>query len=182
MIEKFDAPMRDPKDQQVLIYSENIELVRMQRDMLKSYRVREILAANSPEELMDISSTHALGTILVNANSQVDPRKIIAALRNHEKVRDPFAQIFFVTGSSSAQLINMIIRSGYDGILCLPFSRARLWKTIERMSQTRRKFVRVGEYFGPDRRAAQSVKRPVTEERRKEELLKKTGLASKEAS
>ncbi|ACT60727.1 response regulator [Hirschia baltica] len=181
MIEKFEAPKRDPKNQQLLIYSENIELVRMQRDMLKPYGVRNIVSATSPDEMMEQSAVHSMGTILVNGSSRVDPRKIISALRNEEKVRDPFAQVFFVTGSSSAQLINMIVRSGYDGILCLPFSRARLWKTIERMSETQRQFVRVGDYFGPDRRTAPAATPPKTEERRKEELLKKMGQQSQKA-
>lgn len=149
--------------------------------MLKSYGVRNIIAANSADELMDHSSATGLGTILVNGSSQVDPRKIISALRNSEKVIDPFAQVFFVTGTSSAPLVNMIIRSGYDGILILPFSRARLWKSIEALSLSQREFVRDGNYFGPDRRKAPVAARPDSEERRKELLLRKAGLDKAQA-
>lgn len=178
MIEKFEAPKRDPINQQILIYSENIEIIRMQRDMLKSFGVRNIISANSPDELMEFAAVRNIGTILVNGNSRVDPRKIIAALRNQDKVQDPYSQVFFVTGSSSAQIVKLIIMAGYDGILCLPFSRARLWKTIEKMSLTQRTFVRVGEYFGPDRRQGVLPVQPKTEERRKEDLMKKVGAAS----
>lgn len=182
MVEIIKAPKRDAKSQQILIYSENVEIIRMQRDMLKSFGARNIIAASNPSEMMEYASVSSIGTILVNANSRVDPRKIISALRDDQKVHDPFAQVFFVTGSSSAQVIKMVILSGYDGILRVPFSRARLWKTIERMSETQREFVRVGEYFGPDRRKGLPSMTPDTEERRKEDLLRKTGMSKNQAS
>lgn len=166
--QKVMVPKRDLFDQTILIFSVNIELMRMQRDMLKSAGLRNIEVSSSIDDFSQLCRERSLGTILINENPNLDPRKLIPILRNNKKVRDPFAQILFVTASCSEAVVRSTIRFGYDGVLCLPFSKARLWKTVEKLSLSQRVFVRVGSYFGPDRRSGTPSKQIKVERRQGE--------------
>lgn len=167
---EFVAPKRDPKNQEVLIFSLNRDMVRMQKDMLRSTGVRKISYAHNLDDFKVLIYTRSFGTILINEDVNLDPEMMIAMIRDYKQSVDPFAQVIFITSTCTEALVKLTIRTGYDSILRLPLSKARLWKTIEQICQTERNFVRIGQYFGPDRRKDKAQRVGAAEERRRTEL------------
>ena len=73
--------------------------------------------------------------------------KVVRARPNN-----PFAPIIFMTALSSQKRVAVARDSGITEFLRKPFTAQSLYKRIEVIAEKPRQFVRVPDFFGPDRR------------------------------
>ncbi|ACT58383.1 response regulator receiver protein [Hirschia baltica ATCC 49814] len=124
--EKFVVPKRDSKKSSVLIFSSSIEMIRMLRDMLRTSDIQYVVVSSNVEELKVKCFAYRFGTIIINDGVGIDATDIITYICDYKTSADPFVQVLFASSHCSETLMKKVVRTGYDGILSVPFSKTRL--------------------------------------------------------
>jgi DNA-binding response OmpR family regulator len=150
--EKYTVPKRDNIGARALIYAPNADIGRIQKDMLRSSGMRNVTSSAKISEITSLHATAPSSFILINEDADLDPKDVIDVLRNSDTSSDTFVPVIFASFVCSEAVVRRCIGIGYDTVLSIPFSKIRLCKTIEKLTQHERTFVKTQTYFGPDRR------------------------------
>ncbi len=89
-------------------------------------------------------------------------------LRNDGETPNPYVPIIMVTGYSDEEHVGIARDAGVNEYVIKPFSPKSLFSRIEAVIDRPRRFVRVPDFFGPDRRR---TTKPFTGPERREENL-----------
>ena len=81
-----------------------------------------------------------------------DACQIFSAIRHNELGTNPFVCIIGVAWSPKQALVNKVMGSGADVLVAAPISPSLILDRIEALVHSRKPFVVISDYIGPDRR------------------------------
>ena len=136
----------------VLIHGTNRHLVNLQKTALNAFDFRRIEWSNATQQLRDRVTMEFQDIIIINDDPSFDLELLLKLIRADEKASNPFAIVIVVSPSPSRKYIASALKVGADGVIGLPFSANSLWKQLAFFVNNQRTFVRIKDYFGPDRR------------------------------
>ena len=148
----------DRRDQQVMkslnvvIFGGNDNLIRIENEVLAGFHITNIRTRQTLDDLYGEFAVSQPDLVLMNDDARGLAQQACAHLRSESESPNPFVVIFMVTGDATPTRIRTAIRWGVDEIIGLPFRPIDFLSKLRATTKRRRKYVKVGDYFGPDRR------------------------------
>ena len=137
---------------EVLILNENLNILKMLRNILKALGVEKVRTTTDPDKAYDMFTTEPADLIFADWVPGHDELKFLKSVRTDKDSPDPHVPIIVV--SSYSEKLNVIAARdlGMTEFLAMPISGETVYKHICSVVQDSRPFIRAPRYFGPDRR------------------------------
>ncbi len=165
----------------ILVVDDNQQMIELLKTVLESFGIMSVFSATSGHEgfrMMCSKKPDLVITDLIMPDG--DGIELIQNIRNHQKSPNQYVPVIMITGyAEKAKVINAR-DAGITEILLKPFNARDLFKRIERMVESPKKFVRSENFFGPDRRRKKQTEQYQGPYRRKSDpkhLRKESGNA-----
>ena len=136
----------------IALVSDNQNVSTIQTTMLRAADLRQVTRIESTDVLTNALRHFAFDLIIVNDLGGIEPVRAAQIIRDEVNSKDPFSISLLVTGKTTRSMVRTAICMGYDDLLIMPFSAETMLNKIKKLSTLDRRFIRVGGYFGPDRR------------------------------
>lgn len=137
----------------VLIVDDNRHMRTLIRGLLGAFHIRKVHEAEDGGAALKMLQTTSIDIIITDLQmSPIDGLELTRMIRNASDSRDPFVPIIMVSAFTEPAWIVNARNAGITEFLAKPVSAAHLYRRIHAVIHSPRPFVRVKNYFGPDRR------------------------------
>lgn len=148
-----------------LIVDDNAFMRTIVKRILGTMGVREIREAEDGAEALKILNVFAPDIIITDwVMEPIDGLVLTHMIRNDKKSENPFVPIIMLTAHSEMARITQARDTGVNEYIVKPVSVKALFSRIQSVIEKPRDYVKVGTYFGPDRRR-KDVDADITERR-----------------
>ncbi len=120
--------------------------------MLRAAGIREITVLDSVDVFTAALKHFSFDIVLINDLGGLDLDYVAGVLRDEVVTKNPFSAAIVFSSKITRTTVRRVISIGFDELLSIPFSAEDLFGRINNFSNVDRKFIRVGGYFGPERR------------------------------
>jgi len=136
-----------------LVIDDNAFMRSIMRRVLSALEVDEVRDANDGEAAMKVLDSYAPDIIIADWQMQpMDGLEFTRKIRRDDDSPNPFIPVIMVSGYGEMSRIIQARDAGVNEYVVKPFSAATLFSRIQAVIERPRAFVRVKDYFGPDRR------------------------------
>lgn len=155
----------------VLIVDSQPAIVELISDVLKMFGVQRVISCTDGRSGLKVFEKNDPDILIVDWDlANIDGLMFTKTVRGGTS--NPYVPIIFMTAFSSTKRVVSARDSGITEFLRKPFTAESLYKRIEAVIERPRPFVRIPEFFGPDRR--RRVKKEFPGPERREKPRKKT--------
>ena len=136
-----------------LVVDDNMFIRTTVRLVLKTMGSREIREANNGAEALKLLQGYQPDIIIVDW--EMDPIngiEFVENIRGSQETPLAFIPVIMLTGHSEAERVTKARDSGVNEFVVKPFSASGLFTRIQAVIERPRPFVKVEDYFDPDRR------------------------------
>ena len=124
----------------------------MLREILRELGVNNICDAADPETGFELFNNEGPDLVLIDWAPNFDGLGLLNKIRTDPESLNPFVPVIMVTAHSEASRVIQARDAGMTEYLTKPISAKRLYQRITAIVESERPFVRISEFFGPDRR------------------------------
>ena len=135
-----------------LIVEKNQPMRAMLRGILRELGIKKICDASSPEAGFESFNNDEPDFVLVDWSPDFDGIELLNRIRTDPESHNPFVPVIMVSAHSEADRVIEARDAGMTEYLSKPISAKRLYQRISSIVESKRPFIRVSEFFGPDRR------------------------------
>lgn len=137
----------------VLIVDDHEPMRRILLAMLKALGIRELESATDGRDAVKMLAKIEIDLIITDLLLPfVDGFELTQLVRSGEAGGDPFVPIIMLSGDADKGNIFKARDVGVNEFLAKPVSSKDLYRRIRRIIERPRPFIRVSNFFGPDRR------------------------------
>ena len=147
-----------------LVVEKHIHLRSMFRRILRELGVKKIYDAATPESGFEAYNQEGPDLILIDWAPDFDGIGLLNKIRTDPNSGNPYVPVIMVSAYSDVDRVIKARDAGMTEFLAKPISAKRLYQRITSIVESDRPFVRVSEFFGPDRRRKKTEM--LSEERR----------------
>ncbi len=151
----MSAPGAGPglKNISFVIVDKHPQIISLVRTILHSFGSREIHDAGDGDEGLRMIQQYEPDIVITDwAMKPMSGVQMVKAMRKHKNQIIKFMPVIMLTGYSERRRIVAARDSGINEYLLKPVSPKSLYNRIRAVIEQPRRFVKAGEYFGPDRR------------------------------
>ena len=152
----------------VLITEKHSQMRTLFRQVMRQLGIPNIYDANNPEEGFVRFNDFKPDIMFIDWSPGFDGLELVQAVRKSEKTTNPFAATIMVSAFTETHQIKAARDAGVTEYLAKPVSAQRFYDRIVSVVESKRPFVRVDTFFGPDRRR---LNRPYGGKERRSENL-----------
>jgi len=143
----------DLADLSFLVVDDNTHMLSIIKTLLKGFGIRRIHeATDAADAFEEIRSTHVDVIILDYALDTLDGIEFAQLVRTAKDSPNPYLPIIMLTAHSERHRVEEARDAGITEFLCKPICATDLYLRIIEVVEHPRSFVKMGNYFGPDRR------------------------------
>jgi two-component system, chemotaxis family, chemotaxis protein CheY len=136
-----------------LVVDDNTHMLSIIKTLLKGFGIRRIHeATDAADAFEEIRSTHVDIIVLDYALDTLDGIEFAQLVRTAKDSPNPYLPIIMLTAHSERHRVEEARDAGITEFLCKPICATDLYKRIIEVVEHPRSFVKIGTYFGPDRR------------------------------
>lgn len=135
----------------IVLVERKYELREMMADVLKMLGAVNVFQCSSFERAMDIVLQNPVDIVITDWAPSLDATQFIKKIRSLPG-RKSFTPIIVATAFTGLGHLRQAQDAGMTEFLARPISAKLLYSRICAIIESERKFVRVGRFFGPDRR------------------------------
>lgn len=136
-----------------VIADDNAHMRRIVRTLLRAFGSREIYEAEDGASALEAVENYMPDILITDIKMPIfDGIELTQMIRNPDSSKHPYLPIIMLTAYSERKRVLMARDSGATEFLCKPVSANALYKRIQNIIENPRPFIKVGTYFGPDRR------------------------------
>ena len=136
----------------VLIVEKHPPRRTMLRQILKEFGVEKVYDTSTPEQGFEEFNESEPDLVLVDWAPDFDGLSLVNNIRTHEDSIFPQAPVIMVTAYNESNHIYEALDAGMTEYLTKPISGKSLYQRISSIVDSERSFIRVADFFGPDRR------------------------------
>jgi len=137
----------------VLVASADEQARPLVAALLRAGGVEKIDVCSDGQEALDDLGRKSIDILVVDWElGSLGGLELVRCLRNETSSPDPTVQVIMITALTERHNIEAARDAGVSELLAKPVSSDALFKRIVNIINNPRPFVRVGDYFGPDRR------------------------------
>lgn len=143
----------------VLIVDDNHHMRSLIKELLKAVGVNKVFEAADPTEAFELLKTNPIDLLLVDFSMpMIDGVEFVHMIRNSADSPNPFIPIIMVTGHSERSKVTAARDAGVNEFLVKPINAKSLLMRLQAVADNPRQFIKVNNYFGPDRRRGANPK------------------------
>ncbi len=148
------APMKnfDLTQLSVLVVDNHSPMRSMLRGVLRELGIKEVHDAATPETGFEEFNHKEPDIVLIDWAPGFDGIGLLNKIRTDANSNDPFAPVIMVTAHGEADRVIEARDAGMTEYLTKPVSAKGLYQRIASIVDSKRPFIRVSDFFGPDRR------------------------------
>lgn len=136
-----------------VIVDNHPQIISLLRTILHSFGAREMYDGSDGVEGLQLIQTYEPDIVITDwAMKPMSGIQMVKTMRKHENQLIRFMPVIMLTGYSERGRIVTARDSGINEYLLKPVSPKSLYSRIRAVIEQPRRFVKAGEYFGPDRR------------------------------
>jgi DNA-binding response OmpR family regulator len=124
----------------------------MLREILRELGIRNIYDVSNTKSGFEVFNSGGPDLVLIDWAPNFDGIGLLNKIRTDPESLNPFVPVIMVTAHSEATRVIEARDAGMTEYLTKPVSAKRLYQRISAIVETERPFVRISEFFGPDRR------------------------------
>jgi len=136
----------------VLIVEKHPPMRSMLRGILRELGIQKIYEALAPESGFETFVQKSPDLVLIDWGPDFDGIRLLDQIRSDEESVNLFAPVIMVTAYGELERVIEARDAGMTEYLAKPVSAKRLYQRIAVIAESNRSFVRISEFFGPDRR------------------------------
>ena len=136
----------------VLIVEKHPPMRTMLRQILKEFGVEKVYDTSTPEQGFEEFNESEPDLVLVDWAPDFDGLSLVHNIRTHEDSIFPQAPVIMVTAYNESNHIYEALDAGMTEYLSKPVSAKLLYLRIVSVIENKRRFIRGGDFIGPDRR------------------------------
>lgn len=141
-----------------LIVDDHLFTLKLIRDVLGTFGAKNVeIARDGTEALSVMKQFHPDVAIVDWMMSPMDGIAFTLHIRRSQKSPNIFLPIIMMTGKSARRQVIEAREAGVNEYVIKPLTAKALMSRIQAVIERPRRFVRVGNYFGPDRRRQDKV-------------------------
>ncbi len=143
----------------VMIVDDNHHMRSLIKELLKAIGISSVMEASDPTEAFEVLRTNPIDLLLVDFSMpMIDGVEFVQMLRNSADSPNPFIPIIMVTGHSERSKVMAARDAGVNEFLVKPINAKSLLSRLQSVVENPRPFIKVANYFGPDRRRGTNSK------------------------
>lgn len=138
----------------VLVVDDSRPMRSLIKSFLIGFGVKEMFEANDANE--GYHTVKEVDPDIVITDWRMPPTdgiELVRQIRSDEDSPNPYLPIIMLTGFTELHRVKQARDAGVTAFLAKPISAAALYRRLCTVIDDQRPFVRVGDFFGPDRRA-----------------------------
>lgn len=137
----------------VLLVEDNKHMQLMVKEILRSFRIKNVRAAEDGADAIKELRTFAVDLIIADWNMHpIDGLEFVRMVRNDSDSSNPYVPIIMLTGHTETHRVFEARDSGITEFLAKPVSSKGLYQRICMVIEKPRQFVKTKRFAGPDRR------------------------------
>ena len=137
----------------ILLVDDNHYMRILLAEILRAIGVVHIYEANDGAEGLQMMRDYPIDLVLTDLSMQpLDGIDFVRLLRNSPDSPNQLAPVIMVTGHSTFARVNEARDAGVSEFLAKPLTARGVIERLHQAIEHPRRFVRTGDYFGPDRR------------------------------
>jgi len=153
----------------VLVADDSRPMRSLIKSFLLGFGVKEMYeAADANEAYEEVKSNEPDIVITDWRMPPTDGLDLVRQIRMDMESPNPYLPIIMLTGFTELHRVKQARDAGVTAFLAKPISAAALYRRLCTVIDDQRPFVRVGEFFGPDRRAKRRSEPYMGVERRRD--------------
>ena len=137
----------------ILVVDDHRFMQQVMRVMLTGLGVREVVPALTVDEGLRLLASQKFDIVIADyLMGGTSGAEFTRLARSEHFNGNRFVPIIACTGDTTPRTISELRDAGADEILCKPVSARAIWNKIAAVTNSRRRFVKAPNFFGPDRR------------------------------
>lgn len=137
----------------ILVVDDNHYMRILLAEILRAIGVVHIYEASDGAEGLHMMRDYPIDLVLTDLSMQpLDGIDFVRLLRNSPDSPNQLAPVIMVTGHSTFARVNEARDAGVNEFLCKPLTARGVIERLHEAIEHPRRYVRSGDYFGPDRR------------------------------
>ena len=155
-----------------LVMDDNRHFLAIIRTMLRAFGMRQVYDCVDAAEAFELLGHTEIDFALIDMKlTDIDGLEFTNLIRLASDSQNPRMPIIMVTAYSERTLVERALGAGIDEFLVKPVSPNMVYRRICSVIQQPRPYVRVGGYFGPDRRRRDDERFVGPEQRQDREVV-----------
>jgi len=138
----------------VLVVDDSRPMRSLINSFLIGFGVKDMFEANDANEGYEVLKDVDPDIVITDWRMPpTDGIQLVRQIRSDEDSPNPYLPIIMLTGFTELHRVKQARDAGVTAFLAKPISAAALYRRLCTVIDDQRPFVRVGDFFGPDRRS-----------------------------
>ena len=146
----------DLSELNILVLEKNVLLRRLLTDVFSEFGVPTVFSTHDPLEAYNYFCNSAPDIIFCDCTPDLDGMSFVRQFRQADDTPNPYSPIVVVTANTELRHVCCVRDNGMTEFLAKPISAKTIYARLCSVIENPRAFIRVGEFFGPDRRRRQA--------------------------
>jgi len=157
----------DISELNILVLEQHVLVRKLLTEVFKEFGVPTVHSTASPQMAWQIFQTMPIDIIFGDWSHDLNGMSFLHRVRNDYSSPNPYVSFIVVTARSGIENVCRARDSGMTEFLAKPVSPKMIYSRIVRAIENTRPFIRVSDFFGPDRRRKSIRIAPENDRRRK---------------
>lgn len=142
----------DLKDVSILVLEKHLILRNLLNDVFKVFGVPTVYSTADPDEAFQIFCKFPVDIVLCDWANDLDGMGFLYQIRNSSDSPNPYVPVVVCTANTELRHVVVARDAGMTEYLAKPVSGKAIYQRICNVIENPRPFIRIREFFGPDRR------------------------------
>jgi two-component system, chemotaxis family, chemotaxis protein CheY len=135
-----------------LVLEKHTLVRKIMTEVFREFGVSTVQSTANPEIAWQMFNTSSIDIILSDWTHGLDGMHFLRRVRKDRKTPNPFVPVIIITANTELDHIIEARDNGMTEFLAKPVSANLIYSRIVRVIENNRSFVRLSDFFGPDRR------------------------------
>ncbi len=141
----------------ILVLEKHVLVRRLLTDVFSEFGVATVLSTAEPDEAFGFFTDYVPDIVLCDWTPDLDGIAFVRKVRLNDESPNPYVPIVVVTANTELRHVCIARDNGMTEFLAKPVSAKTIYSRLAAVIENPRPFVRVADFFGPDRRRRQSI-------------------------
>lgn len=136
----------------ILVLEKHLLVRKLLTDVFSEFGVPTVQSTPDPEIAWEMFMQFSADLILCDWTQDLDGMEFLTRVRQHEDSPDPFVPVVICTANTRYTHVCTARDKGMTEFLAKPVSAHTIYSRVCAVVENHRPFIRVSDFFGPDRR------------------------------
>lgn len=136
----------------ILVLEKHVLVRKLLTDVFSEFGVATVFSTPDPREAFRYFQDHEVDIVLCDWTPDLDGMAFVRQIRQGLDTPNPYVPLVVVTANTELRHVCFARDNGMTEFLAKPVSAKTIYARLCSVIENPRPFIRVGDFFGPDRR------------------------------